>query len=249
MDHEAHLTAVYALSFPDIPAYVQSQISASVIEAQIADARKEGEEIVEAFAEKAKKAGIAYETEVVEGSQDDILTLYGRYADLIVVGQHGPGGTEQADKSDMPDRLILAAGRPVLVVPYAGRYAGLGRHVVIAWDASRQATRAVNDAMPVLTRADKVSVLSINPASKGLGDAPGADICRHLARHGVKAEASSVTTDEITAADMLLSRLADEGADMIVMGAYGHARWRELVLGGFTRHMLGHMTVPVLMSN
>jgi len=248
-DHEAHLTAVFALSFPDIPAYVQSQISANVIEAHIADARKQGEGIVEVFATKAEKAGLSYETAMVEGDHDDVLTLRGRYADLIVVGQNGPGGTEQAAKSDMPDRLIMSAGRPVLVVPYAGRFAALGRHVVVAWDASRQASRAVNDALPILTGADKVQVLSVNPESKGLGDAPGADICRHLARHGIMAESSSVRTDEISAADMLLSRIADDGADMIVMGAYGHARWRELVLGGFTKHMLKHMTVPVLMSN
>ena len=122
---------------------------------------------------------------------------------------------------------------------------------MVAWDASRLATRAVNDALPILRKASKVHLLAINPEGgrEGHGDVPGADIGLHLARHGVKAEASSIHAEDLEAGDALLSRAADFGADLIVMGAYGHSRWRELVLGGVTRHLLNHMTAPVFMSH
>src|SRR5262249_16615355 len=152
---------------------------------------------------------------------------------------------------DLPERLILGAGRPVLVVPYAGRFERIGERVLLAWNASREATRAANDALALLERATKVTVLSVNPRRGPTGhrDIPGADIALHLARHGVRCEASSITTDEVGLDDMLLSQAADSDADLIVMGGYGHSRLGELVLGGATRHILRQITVPVLMSH
>ena len=116
---------------------------------------------------------------------------------------------------------------------------------------SRKATRAVNDAMPLLETADSVTVLVINPIGgiDGHGEEPGADIALHLARHGVNATAEHMVAEDISVGDMLLSRCANAGADLLVMGAYGHSRMRELILGGATRNILQHMTVPVLMSH
>jgi len=139
----------------------------------------------------------------------------------------------------------------VLVVPYAGTFSAPGQRVLVAWNASPQATRAVNDALPLLARAAKVTILAINPAggSRGHGEVPGADIALHLARHGVRAEATHVYADDIEVGDVILSRAADFSADLIVMGAYGHARLREIVLGGATRSLFEHMTAPVFMSH
>ena len=122
---------------------------------------------------------------------------------------------------------------------------------MLAWDAGREAARAVSDAMPFLERAEQVTVMAVNPSS-GEGDhgeEPGADIALHLARHGVKAEVHQTESPDISVGDELLSRIADDGSDMLVMGAYGHTRLRELVLGGVTRSILEQMTVPVLMSH
>ncbi|MDP6786185.1 MAG: universal stress protein [Rhodospirillales bacterium] len=137
------------------------------------------------------------------------------------------------------------------MVPYVGSYPKIGERVMVAWDASRLASRAVHDALPFLTAAKHVDVLAINPKGgpQGHGDIPSADICQHLARHGVKVEAQHVYADDIDAGDMLLSQAASRGADLLVMGAYGHSRWRELILGGLTHFVLEHMTMPVMMSH
>ena len=138
-----------------------------------------------------------------------------------------------------------------MIVPYAGRFDTVGSNVLVAWNATREAARAVNDAMPILQKAEKVTVLSINPPSEEAGGPvwPAADIALHLARHGVKAEASSTVSHEIDVGNAILSRAADFGSDLIVMGGYGHSRQREFILGGVTRTLLGHMTVPVIMSH
>lgn len=247
--HEAHLTGVYVVTHPEIPPFVQAGISAEIIDAQINAAVEDGERVLAQFDARASAEGLEREGRLVEGTLSDVLADHGRYFDLLVVGQYDPDDDNLYAVDDMPDRLIMSVGRPVLVVPYAGNYPSIGNNVIVSWDASRQATRAVNDAMSILEASPKVTVLSINPDEKGLGEAPGADICLHMARHGVKATSQGITANDIDPADMLLSRAADNSADLIVMGAYGHARWREIALGGFTRHMLAHMTVPVLMSN
>ncbi len=147
--------------------------------------------------------------------------------------------------------MALAVGRPVLVVPYAGRFEACGRRVLVAWNASRAATRAVNDAMPLLAGAETVTVLCVDPDEdrRAHGDVPGADVAVHLARHGVKARVESTASGGIGVGNAVLSRASDIGADLLVMGAYGHTRVRELLLGGATRTILESMTVPVLLSH
>jgi nucleotide-binding universal stress UspA family protein len=151
----------------------------------------------------------------------------------------------------MPEDVLMGGGGPVLVVPHYGTYAKVGERVAIAWDASPTAARAVRYAMPLLAKASKVMVLAVNPEHSGArhGQVPGTDIALHLARHGVKAETEVSHSDEISVGDMVLSRSFDLGADLLVMGAYGHARLREVLLGGVTRHILAHMTCPVMMSH
>ena len=135
-----------------------------------------------------------------------------------------------------------------LLVPYAGTFANVGGRVLVAWNGSAQAARAVNDALPFLQSAERVVVVMVNPAR---GDrTEGTDIARHLARHGIAAEITDIVTDRNgNVGNVLLSRATDEAADLIVIGAYGHSRLRELVLGGVSRALLGHMTVPVLMAH
>lgn len=247
--HEAHLTGLYVLPLINVPGYAEAQIPLEVIETQRQNTRAQADKAEKAFRAATDKAGIASEWRRVEDDFARALSLNARYADLVLTGQD--------DKSDpmsiagLTERVVLEAGRPLLVIPYIGAGNTIGERVLVAWNASREAIRAVHDALPLLERAKSVTVMAINPpgGAAGDGDIPAADVCLHLARHGVKAEADHVEAHDIAVGDMLLSRVADKGVDLLVMGAYGHSRLRELVLGGATRHILGHMTVPVLMSH
>jgi nucleotide-binding universal stress UspA family protein len=122
---------------------------------------------------------------------------------------------------------------------------------LVGWNASREASRAVHDALPLLAKAESTCVFLANP-KRGLaahGEEPGADIARHLARHGLKVEVAKTIADDVADSALLLNHASDMGADLLVMGAYGHSRLREFILGGVTRSLLREMTVPVLLSH
>jgi nucleotide-binding universal stress UspA family protein len=166
---------------------------------------------------------------------------HARYADLTIVGQVAPGAPDHVVET------VMNTGRPLLAVPRHGRYPRVGSRVLVAWNGSREATRAVFDALPLLALASAVTVMTMDAED---GDrVPGADIGLTLARHGVKVEVMHSTLGGIDAGNALLSRAADQGADLLVMGAFGHSPLREKVLGGATRHILDHMTVPVFLSH
>ncbi|MGB0682986.1 MAG: universal stress protein [Magnetovibrionaceae bacterium] len=247
--HDAHLTGIATVTYPRMPGYIEAQIGKAVMEEQHRQYRADADATKPAFEEAVRAAGLRGEWRGVIGDQLDVLQLHGRYSDMVIVGQREPDLTEGA--ADMPDQLILSLGRPVLVVPYAGHFDTVGKRVMVGWDGSRLSTRAVHAAMPFLEAADQVSVMCVDPKNglQGDGDLPGADLALHLARHDVKADAEHVTSGDLSVGDVFLSRAADEGIDLLVIGAYGHARWREIVLGGVTRDLLAHMTVPVLLSH
>jgi nucleotide-binding universal stress UspA family protein len=180
----------------------------------------------------------------------DRVLQYARAADLVVAAQTDPqwAGT---DWLDVADRLAFESGRPVLILPNAGAHEGVGDKVLVAWNARREAVRAVFDALPILQRATEVKVVWVNPQSELdlAQDVPAADICAALARHGVKCQASEQVQPRAGVGETLLACARDMGADLLVMGCYGHTRLREFVLGGASRHVLAHMALPVLMSH
>lgn len=249
--HDAHLIGVHAIARPHIPNYIWTQIGEDMLKSLVAQDSERVRRSEAAFQDRVRRAGIRGEWRNTDSDPLSALNLHARYADLAVVGQRDPSGEDASDDPAIPDHLILSLGRPVLVVPFAGVYNTIGQHILVAWDASRLATRAINDALPLLIHAKTVSVLAINPhgGTDGDGQIPSADICLHLARHGVNVEAEHLFADDMDVGDVLLAHAAETGADLIVSGAYGHARWRELVLGGVTRHLLRHMTVPVFLSH
>ena len=247
----AHLTGVYVKPSIYLPAYVAAQVGPEVMEVHRKMAAETASKAEVVFEKSVKAAGIKAEWRLVEGAIDEIVTLHARYADIAIIGQTDPDGVTAADSLDVPGHVVLYSGRPVIIVPFIGKFRKIAKNVLIAWNGSREAARAVNDALPLLKMAKSVTVLALNPqkSSGQHGDLPGADISLHLARHGVKAEAAQTFADDIEAGDMLLSRAADIGADLIVMGGYGRSRLRELVMGGVSRHILKHMTVPVFMAH
>ena len=252
--HEAHLVGLFVLAFGYIPTFAEAQIPQEVFEQRRKTAEAARTRVRRTFETQSRNSGVTVEWRTVD---DDVLAavnLHSRYADLTVVGQFDPrASAAYGAAADLAEHLVLGSGRPVLAVPYSGHFPTLGTRVMVAWDASREAARAVADALPVLSDATSVSTLSINPESGDAagthGDLPGADIALHLARHGIKVEAQQLQTRDVSPANMILSRAADESIDLLVMGAYGHARVRELVLGGVTREVMRQMTVPVLMSH
>ncbi|MDX1605653.1 MAG: universal stress protein [Candidatus Competibacterales bacterium] len=245
--HDAHLTGLYVIPEYFIPSYAEIHIPIEVIEAQEKEAQAAANRAEAEFRSLAENAGCPVEWLCTRGYADQHLIERSRYTDLVLIGQAEDGGLLSAE-SELEDAVLLGAARPVLVIPYIGLQAPVGRRIMVAWKPSREAVRAVHDAMPLLQRADRVEVVTVNPGA-GEGDIPTADICVHLARHGVKAEAAQVVARDIEVGDALLSRASDESIDLIVLGAYGHTRWRETVFGGVTRHLLQHMTVPVMMSH
>jgi nucleotide-binding universal stress UspA family protein len=188
---------------------------------------------------------------VIGVSVSEIINHHAHYTDLVVVGQTLPGAEGKGLPGDLPERLILGAGRPVLVVPYAGTFATVGERILVAWKAGRESTRAVNDALPFLKAARQVSLLAVNSSANygDDGESLCGNICLHLSRHGVAASADKVLAATASVGDTLLNRACEEGFDLLVMGAYAHTPQGTLVLGAVAKHLLKAMTVPVLMSH
>ncbi len=247
--HDAHLTGIHVLVWPVIPPYIAAQLPAEVHEVQGRQLREAADRARATFEERARLGGVRHEWRAVEGELIETMTLHARYSDLTVVGQGIDSDEYERGLSALPAELALAVGRPVLIVPRYGTFSRLGERVLVGWNGSREATRAVNDAIPILQRARTVTVLTVDPEREPGRRVPAADISLHLARHGISAEAASTPAASISVGDALLSYAADLAADLIVMGAYGHSRLRERVLGGVTRYLLQSMTVPVLMSH
>ena len=247
---DAHLVGLFVKPTPYVPSAVRAEGGGQLIEeAQRKAVQELSDEARARFDAAIKASGISRaEWRTAEGERAAAMALHARYADLVIVNQTDPN----ADRaSDFADEMLLAVGRPVLLVPYTGEQKTFAQNVLVCWNASREAARAVTDALPLLKGARMVTVLSVDGASSasGHGDSPGSDIALFLARHGIKAEVARTTSGDVDAGNIILSRAFDLGADLIVTGAYGHSRWREIVLGGVTRTLLYSMTVPVLMSH
>lgn len=254
--NDAHLAALYCIGEIDVQGWVNW--TGSALEERRRLETERAEQIVDRFRKKAERAGVSYETRIVRVAAHMVaseIAVHARYADMAILGQVDPGSPPIAGRH-VVEHVVLACGRPVLVIPYIGApmrngAVEFGRNVMVAWNASREATRAVNDAMPVLEQSAHADLVVVNPVhgSYGQGDEPGSDIALHLSRHGIDVEVQRFEVNDLEPGDTILARLADRDTDLLIMGAYGHSRMRELVLGGATRSVLGQMTVPVLMSH
>lgn len=247
----AHLTGIYVAIEPSFPGNVAAEVPARLLDGLREQTAERAAAAEAAFTEVVERAGLSSDFRVAHCPRSrvsEVVALHARYADLAILGQPEPGDNGEVD-AEVPEDVVLSAGRPALVIPYIGAGKEIGKRILIAWDGGREAARAVNDALPLLEQAESVAVLVINPSRGGHGEQPGADIALHLARHGITVEVQHIEVRDISTGNALLSRLADEDVDLLVMGAYGHSRLREMVLGGVTREVFQQMTVPVLMSH
>jgi len=253
--HGAHLTGIYVIepesADPLLPTAVPYGNASPTLTSAATKSRVIAPHAERHFRDTLTSTGIVGEWRKVDGVPEQIVALNERYADLLVVGQSNP--KDPIDFGTMVGtHSVLTSGRPVLVIPYTGQFDALATNVIVAWTDTREAARALNDAMPLLAMAEKVTVLAVNPHEDRATDSHmggATDVALHLARHGVKAEAARLDMKEVSVGDTILNRSFDLGADLLVCGAYGHSKVRELLLGGVTRDLFDHMTLPVFMSH
>ena len=246
----AHLTGISPLVEPVVPALMVQPVP----DQYISDARNRSEEkahsALERFAEYADRAGVAFETRLMDVTPGGLDTFvnHTRMCDLVIVGQNNPDRPEPL-RTDLIEAALFDSGRPIMMVPYVGAEAFAAKKVMVAWDGSKTAARAIHAAMPILELAEEVQVVMVEAKKLHLPGDPGADLAVYLSRHGVKVSVEKVPAPASGVADAMLNHISDNQIDMVVMGGYGHSRVREFILGGATRGMLQSMTVPCIMAH
>ncbi len=213
--------------------------------------RADAERALDAFEAQVRRIGVAsFERRRVDDEAGPGISMQARYCDLVVLGQFDQHNPVLRLRADFPEYALLNSARPVLLVPAAGSMGEFGKRVLVGWNGGTEATRALTSAIPLLRRAEQVDLVVFNADDEGdlHGDLAGADMALYLARHGIKVNVSSaeVGTDTGSA---LLAQASSSNADLIVMGAYGRSRFREIMLGGATRTVLRRSTVPLWMAH
>ncbi len=256
-DLGCHLVGVAPTSLVDLPSSPEAAVSLAELAARVWDTlRAQAEQATQTFSEACRAAGLtSFEAVLDEADKAPSLIHHAHCSDLTLLSQADPSAPNFRATKEVVEQVVLHSARPTLILPYANEansadhFDRIGSQVLVAWDDSREAARAIADALPLLRRAARVHVISWNGGGDDGALAARLDALRRwLMWQGVVAEVQ-VDATPIDIAGTMLSRAADLNADLIVMGAYGHARWAEWALGGATRGMLESMTVPVLMSH
>ena len=253
-DLGAHLVGMYLEESPAVAPAIAAMLPAEAVERYMLKAVDRERGVEERFVAAAHEAGVAAaEWRAPGGIAVDAAVSEARCADLAVLSQPEWAQADWGLGAQLVAAVLLESGRPLIVVPRIDVRPEIGRNVVVAWDGGREASRAIGAALPVLARGARVTVACLDPgaSARGADASARARFLAYLGRHGLAAriESDNLHDGDIGVGDWLLSRIADLDADLLVMGGYGHPRWRERVLGGATRAILGAMTVPVLMAH
>jgi nucleotide-binding universal stress UspA family protein len=247
---QAHLTGIAFIYDPVVPISGAGYIPADVIESQRADNETAAEAAIKDFTTATDRAGISAEPQMLTASLTGAGDQFARMArrfDLAIVGQAQPEMSTM--EQIIGETTLFESGRPMIMVPYIQKAPFKTDNVIICWDGSRTAARAVADVIPILGKSSRIEIVSVTSERGKEDEIEGADIGQHLARHGLKVDVHRISRGNIDVADALLSHAADSAADLLVMGGYGHSRLREFVLGGVTRSIFQSMTLPVLLSH
>ena len=246
-ENDAAVVGIYTVTPATPPTSFMGYIPPEFIERTRALEGENAEKAASALKEAAAKVQVDVTTYKEEGYALDILNKHALAADLVILGQVNPDDDKSAQYQYLADELVVSCPCPVLAVPYAGTYHTFGSHIIVGWNNTREAARAMSGAMPFLQKAEKVTLLSINPTTDQSAENDAA--VAHLKRHGVNAEVKTGHWKDVGVGNALLDSLVDYNADMLVMGAYGHSRIREMILGGATQEILEHMTAPILSAH
>jgi len=246
----AHIVGVAFIYEPVIPGSLLGGVPTDLIEIQREENTKAANTAVANFETAARNAAVPAETRLLDASVAGASDLFGRIArrfDIAVVGQaHREQGVSE---ELLIEGALFGSGRPVIVVPEIQKEGIKLDRVMICWDGSRPAARAIADAIPFLQRAKDIEVIVVTGERDKSGEITGTNMKRHLARHDINVEIKRIAAGNVDAQTAILAHAADSAADFIVMGGYGHSRLREFILGGVTRSILKSMPVPVLMSH
>ena len=247
---DAHVLGLAFAYDPIIPGTVMGGIPAEFIETQRTEASARAAAGVARFEDMARRAGVSYEHRILNASLSGASDQLGRLArrfDLVVAGQ--PERDQSLPEDIIDEGALFESGRPVIVVPFIHKGPLALERVMVCWDGSRAAARAIADSLPLMKKAKTVEIVIVTNGRHKGDELPGVDLGQHLARHSLKVDVKRIASPDIDVASTLLSYAADSSTDLIVMGGYGHSRLREFVLGGVTRGILRSMTVPILMSH
>ncbi|MDX1780417.1 MAG: universal stress protein [Thalassovita sp.] len=232
--------------------YYYAGANAMVLQETITRAQEEGQEVERMVKAKLEGSGIRWNTEMGVAQLADIgrhVTAHARFADLAILPQPY-GENRNAELEPIVEAVMFDGKVPAMVLPAEDGNITDPKQIVIAWDESNEAMAAVRAAMPILIEAMSVRVVVIDPPTHGPNRSdPGGLLSQFLARHGVRTEIDVLSKTLPRVSDVILRHAADTGADMVVMGAYGHSRFREAILGGATRDMLEHAQLPVFMAH
>lgn len=244
---KADLLGLFIVPTYIVPSYVEAQVSTDLLndvtEKALARARVAADE----YRELAKENGIELETAVMEGAYVPILREHSKYADLLILGQDDPEDPDNTSYG-LADALLFEGACPCLVVPHSGKPATPGQRVLLTWNASRESARALREAMPLLKSADTVMALASEPDGVEEGGHAHTDaLLKLLKSHGIKAKRCAMP--DIDPSEAIIAQAAEMDADVIVMGAYGHARLREIILGGVTRDLLKRAPTCLLLAH
>ncbi len=245
------LAGVYLVPTAEITPSIAALLPPHVLEERLLESGGAQRKAELQFRRSAVRPDFPIDFRAPAGDPLDAAMAHARCADLMVVGQPDPEDRNAFFGRRLAEHVLLESGAPMLIVPYTGAGGDLGRHVMVAWDGGREAARTVRDALPLLAEATVVTVVRVAPAQReGNYEPPShAALDAYLVAHGIRAQFSDLEGASEEVADRVLSELANAGADLLVMGGYGHARAREVALGGMTRSILATMTVPVFMSH
>jgi nucleotide-binding universal stress UspA family protein len=247
---EAHITGIAMVFVLNTPGASMGYLPLEKIEPRQREYEAAAKTARDRFAAATARAGVSAEPQLLHTSFANAANLFGSIArrfDLAIVGQAKPDGN--VVEAMISESTLFESGRPVIIVPYIQKAPIKLDRIMVCWDGSRSAARAIADAMPFLERAKNVEVVIVTNERRKRDEIEGADMGQHLARHGLKVEVTRITHGDLDVADALLSHSMDASADFMVMGGYGHSRLREFVLGGVTRTILRTMTLPTLMSH
>ena len=249
----AQVTVLCLVAEPFMGALVGKHFPAGFARQHLAQLEEEADALLATARAEAERRGVPIAVRRETGALDrlpNLLARHARHADITLVGQ-ADLETGGADEALLAEAAFMDTGRPALVIPTAGASTLPPRRTIVAWDGSREAARAAGDAVPLLQAAEDVIVLVIDPerAAARLSNQPGTGLTGYLARHGVKARLKTVASGGMGVTEVILDQAREEAADLLVMGGYGHSRFREMMLGGVTRHMLEHAPVPVLLAH
>lgn len=251
-EYEAQLLGLFVVPTYIVPSYVEAQISVDLITDVTEKALARARETAVRYQQLAEDAGVKLQTSVFEGQVIPVLREHSKYADLLLLGQDHPADPDNASYG-LADALLFEGACACLVVPHSIKVSAPAKRVLLTWNASRESARALREAMPLLKRAETVVVLSSEPddGNDQLADGhPHADALQKLLEsHGIESVSSGFNDLELSASDAIIGQVAEMDADLIVMGAYGHTRLREMILGGATRDLLKRAPTCLLLAH